>query len=271
MLKSTLIAVLAFLPIAASAQTRPAPPPPQTPKQGTPTKPAPTSTAQTKAPARSNSSPIRVRGFAAFGGVTFQAQESFDAVLGGHSGTLFGGGGQVLLPWSTYAEVGVSRFTRSGERVFVGPNQQVFPLGIPVDVTVTPLEITGGWRYQHCPRPVTAKPPAKGAKPAPQAPARPLTCAPKLVPYVGAGYSAYQYTESSEFSTPDEEVNDWFSGFHLLGGAEYQVVRWLAIAGEIGWSTIPDALGAGGVSAAFDEDNLGGVIWRLKVVVGRSR
>jgi hypothetical protein len=201
--------------------------------------------------------------------VTFQARDSFDAILGGHSGALVGGGGQVLLPWSTYAELGVSRFTRGGERVFVGPNREVFPLGIPVDVSVTPLEITGGWRYRHCPRPVTVKPPPKGAKPAPQPPAKPMTCAPKLVPYVGGGYSAYKYTESSEFSTQEEDVDGWFGGFHLVGGADYQAMRWLAIGGEIGWSTIPDALGANGVSSVFGEDNLGGTTLRLKISVGR--
>jgi hypothetical protein len=271
MTRLALVIILSLWPLGTFAQTKPAPPPPQPGKPGTPAKPAPPSTPQSQPAAQSNPTPIRVRGFALFGGTTFQAQESFDAVLGGHSGALFGGGGQVLLPWSTYAEVGLSRFKRSGERVFVGPNREVFPLGIPVDVTITPLEISGGWRYRHCPRPVTAKPPAKGAKPAPPLPAKPLTCAPKLVPYVGGGYSAYKYTESSEFSTPDEDVDDWFSGFHLLGGAEYQAMRWLAVGGELGWSTIPDALGAGGVSAAFEEDNLGGVTFRLKVVVGRSR
>jgi hypothetical protein len=91
------------------------------------------------------------------------------------------------------------------------------------------------------------------------------------MPYVGGGYSAYKYTESSEFSAQGEDVDQWFGGFHLLGGADYQAIRWLACGGEIGWSTIPDALGAGGVSAGFEENNLGGVTVRLKVVVGRSR
>ncbi len=96
-----------------------------------------------------------------------------------------------------------------------------------------------------------------------------MTCAPKLVPYVGGGYSAYKYTESSEFSTQEEDVDGWFGGFHLVGGADYQAMRWLAIGGEIGWSTIPDALGTGGVSSVFGEDNLGGTSLRLKISVGR--
>jgi hypothetical protein len=37
------------------------------------------------------------------------------------------------------------------------------------------------------------------------------------------------------------------------------------------WSTVPDALGQdpNGVSAAFDETNLGGVAFRVKFIVGR--
>jgi hypothetical protein len=269
MTKLALVVLLSLWPVGTMAQTKPAPPPPQPGKPGTPAKPPPST--QSKPSPRSTPTPIRVRGFAAFGGTTFRAQEGFDAILGGHSGALLGGGGQVLLPWSTYAEVGISRFKRSGERVFIGPNREVFQLGIPVDVTVTPLEITGGWRYRHCPRPITSRPPVKGPKPVPPAPARPAACAPKLVPYVGGGYSAYKYTEAAEFSAPDEDVDGWFGGFHLLGGAEYQAMRWVAVGGEIGWSTIPNALGAGGVSSLFDEDNLGGTRVRVKVVVGRSR
>ena len=60
-----------------------------------------------------------------------------------------------------------------------------------------------------------------------------------------------------------------FDGFHLLGGAEYKIVRWLGVAGEVAWTTVPDAIGESGVSAAFNETDLGGTTLRFKITIGR--
>lgn len=214
--------------------------PPQPPKPGT-QRPAPAK------PARTPAEPVRLRAFGSVGWITFQARDSFDTVLDSHGGLLYGGGGQITLPFGLYAEVAAMQFRADGERVFIGPNREVFPLGIPVEVTVTPLEITGGWRYRGRGR--------RGPWP--------------VVPYVGGGLSAYKYRETSEFADGDEDVDEWHNGFHILGGVEYRVRRWLGVAGEVAFSSIPDALGEGGVSAAFNEDNLGGTSVRLKVIVGR--
>jgi opacity protein-like surface antigen len=185
---------------------------------------------------------VGVRGFATFGNISFQASDSFDAIFETPSGPIFGGGGHVLLPWGIYVEVAASRFTREGERAFIGPNREVFRLGIPLEVTITPLEVTGGWRFRRWER---------------------------FVPYGGAGYSSYRYRESSEFGDAEEDVDERFGGFHVVGGGEYLPFRWMAIGAELAWSSIPDALGQGGVSAALDEDNLGGTTFRVKISVGR--
>jgi hypothetical protein len=66
-----------------------------------------------------------------------------------------------------------------------------------------------------------------------------------------------------------DDVDERFSGFHLLGGVEYRAMPWLAVGGELAWSSIADALGEGGVSAAFNETDLGGLTMRLKVSIGR--
>jgi hypothetical protein len=42
---------------------------------------------------------IGVRGFGMFGNMTFTATDTFEAVLDRTGGPIFGGGGQVLLPW----------------------------------------------------------------------------------------------------------------------------------------------------------------------------
>ena len=233
--------VLMFSSAAASAQGKPTPP----------AKPTP---ARTSAAAQSPPERIGVRGFVTFGSFSAQAQESFDTIFGTQSGFVFGGGAQVLLPRGFYVEGSASRFHQSGERAFVGPNGDVFRLGIPLDMTLTPLEITGGWRYRHCPRPART---------------RAAVCRPRVIPYAGGGFSSYRYEETSEFAEADDDVDDRFNGFHLVGGAEYVALPWLAIGGELAWSSVPDALGEGGVSAAFDEDNLGGTTFRVKISVGR--
>jgi len=199
-------------------------------------------------PVAAQDNAIGVRGFMTFGSITFQARNTFDAVLGAPSGPIFGGGGQVLLPSGIYLEVSASRFKQDGERVFVGPGNDVFRLGIPLNVTITPLEITGGFRLRSRSR---------------------VGVMSRVVAYGGGGYSSYRYQETSDSAEPSENVDERFSGFHVVGGAEYQASRWLAIGGEVAWSSIADALGAGGASAAFAEDNLGGTTFRLKLSVGR--
>jgi opacity protein-like surface antigen len=200
--------------------------------------------ALTAAPADAQRAPatIGVRGVATLGNITFQAEESFDAILDRHSGPIVGGGLQVLLPGDLFVEVAASRFAQDGERAFVTEAGEVFRLGIPVNVTITPLEITGGWRYRKWPR---------------------------VVPYGGAGYSSYGYRETSDFAGAEDDVTERFGGVHIIGGVEFQVLRWLAIGGELLWASVPNALGQGGASAVLDEDNLGGTTLRVKFSVGR--
>lgn len=233
-----LVAVLLLLvPAVAGAQSKPTPPSSR--------RPAAQTTAQ---------EPIGIRGFVTFGSFRARSSDTFEAVLGSNVGPIVGGGAQVLLPYGLYVEVSASRFRRDGGRVFIGPNQEVFPLGIPLEVSLTPLEFTGGWRYRHCPRTL------KG---------RASVCRPSVVPYVGGGFSSFRYQETSDFGDAEDDVNERFNGFHLVGGVEYRAMPWLSVGGELGWSSVPDALGGGGVSAAFNENDLGGAAIRLKINIGR--
>ena len=187
---------------------------------------------------------LEIGGYAMLGLMNFTAADSFDVILGSPSGMIFGGGARVGLPLGgLFVDVGAWRFRGEGERAFVYQGEE-FDLGIPVEITVTPLEITGGWQFR-------------------------LRRMPKFRPYVGGGFSSYGYKETSEFATDAENVDDRFSGYHLLGGAEYRVARWVSLAGEFAWTTVPDALGEGGVSAAFDETDLGGTSIRFKITIGR--
>ncbi|MEO7158415.1 MAG: hypothetical protein ABI039_12680, partial [Vicinamibacterales bacterium] len=77
---------------------------------------------------------VEIGGYAMFGRINFTAVESFDAIVGGSSGPIFGGGVRIS-EGRAFLDVGAWQYAADGERVFVAGNT-VFPLGIPVDVTV---------------------------------------------------------------------------------------------------------------------------------------
>ena len=184
-----------------------------------------------------------LRGFGDVGSTTFTAEKSFTAVLGSESGRVFGGGVEVVLPQRVFVNLRVSRFREVGQRVFLFNGEQ-FGLGIPTTITVTPVELTGGYRFDFGWR---------------------------LVPYGGAGLGRHRYQEASRFAEASENVNERFTGYHVLGGAEFRLARWIGAAAEAQWAAVPEALGddLNSVSHEFGESDLGGVTFRLKVVVGR--
>ena len=207
---------------------------------------APAAHAQGRTPAaRPATEPaVRVRGFGEAGGRTFTASQSFEAVLGSKSGVIFGAGAEVLVGRNLFASFGVSKFQKDGERVVVA-NGEAFPIGIDTTISVVPIEVSAGWRFT--------------------APGR------TVIPYLGGGVSWHKYKETSEFATADEDVQFTKAGFQLLGGAEWRAARWLGIAGEAAWMMVPNAFGDAPTSAAaaFGEDDLGGAVFRVKVVIGR--
>ena len=187
---------------------------------------------------------VEIGGYAMFGQVNFAAVDSFDAILGESSGPIFGGGARIGLPYGgLFVDVGAWQYSADGERAFVAGNT-VFPLGIPIEVTVTPIEFSGGWRFR-------------------------IRKMPKLTPYAAGGWTLMRYQETSEFSSEDEDVDETFNGFHLFGGVEYKITRWFGVAGEASWTTVANALGDAGVSEAFDETDLGGTTLRFKITIGR--
>jgi hypothetical protein len=185
----------------------------------------------------------QIRGFADIGSTTFTAKESFETILGTASGVVFGGGVEAALPFDLFVNLRASRFTKDGERVFLFQGER-FGLGIPTTVTVTPIEVTGGYRFDRGQR---------------------------VVPYGGGGLGQHRYEETSAFADDEEDVKESFTGYHLLGGVELRVMRWIGAAGELQWTTVPDTLGQdpNGVSSQFGETDLGGVTFRVKVVIGR--
>jgi opacity protein-like surface antigen len=209
-----------------SAQVRPPPRPPARPALPPPPAPA-----------------FSFRLFADGGIDRFAASRSFNAIFGEDSGPIFGGGGEVVVRGRWFLRVDAWRFRAEGERAIRVENQ-TFRLGIPLTVTILPIEVDAGFRM-------------------------PLGRSRALIPYVGAGVSSHSYKETSSFSTGEEDVNERFTGYQILGGIEYRLHRIMGIAGEVQYTTVPDALGAGGLSAEFNENDLGGVVVRARLLFGR--
>ena len=196
-------------------------------------------TAQAPSPERE----LTFRGFGDAGLTVFSATKSFKAVLGRPSGPLFGGGLELGLPKHLFVSVSASRFRRTGHRVFVFENQ-VFALDVPATITITPLEVNAGYRSTHLNR---------------------------LVPYVGGGIGWHRYEETSAQSTGADDVHTTSTGYQVLGGAEVPLQNWIAVAGEAQFASVPNALGksSSGVSSVYDEHDLGGFTFRVKIVVGQ--
>lgn len=198
----------------------------------------PEGTARRRPPSRAPRFGVRGYGEGAY--QWFTAADSFKAILDTSGGLFYGGGGQIHLG-PIYVDVGVSRFEKTGERAFVFEGE-VFRLGIPDRITMTPVVVTAGYRF-----PIRDR----------------------IVPYVGGGVGSLKFEETSDFADADENVSERFTSYHGVAGMEYSVNRWVFVAGEVRYAAVPDALGAPGISGEFDESNLGGVSVAVKVLVGR--
>ena len=181
-----------------------------------------------------------VRGFGQFGAIRFTAADNFDAVTGNSWGPMWGGGAQMAFSNGLFFQGSYERYQSTGQRVFV-VDSQVFELGIENEITVTPIQVTVGYR----------QPTSDG-----------------VVGYIGGGVGWHRLEEVAQLSDPAENVDETKIGYHVLGGMEYAVTRWLWVGGEGQWAYVPDILGNDGVSAAFNEDDLGGFTLRFKLTVG---
>jgi opacity protein-like surface antigen len=90
-----------------------------------------------------------------------------------------------------------------------------------------------------------------------------------LRPYAGIGAGRYSYKETSDFADPGENVQSSFTAYEVMGGVEVPLWRWVKVAGEVRWITVPNALGDGGVSKEFGESDLGGLNFGVRFLVGR--
>lgn len=168
------------------------------------------------------------------------ASDSFKAVLDTSTVTAFGAGVDVTNLWKNlFARVAFTHASKKGERAVVF-NNQVIPIGVPLTMTMNPVEVGAGWRF---------------ASKSPTA---------RFTPYVGAGALLMKYREESPYGTSGEEVDISKTGGVVFGGVDVAVTKYIFVGGEAQYRTVPDAIGEGGVSKDFDETDLGGFTMRIR-------
>lgn len=194
-------------------------------------------------PARAQSRAIGVRAFALAADERFAADTTFKSVVGSATQPLWGGGVDVVVHRRFFVDFTVSRMSKSGQRVFLN-NGEVFSLGIPLRMSLTPIELAGGYRL-------------------------PIGRSPRVIPYGAAGVGLYEYSETSDFASAGDDVRTSHAGFLARAGVEFRVTRWLGVSGDAQYTHVPGIFGRGGVSLDANEHDLGGLAGRLRVLVGR--
>jgi hypothetical protein len=200
---------------------------------------------RTAATAKPKRAPIGLRGLVGFGTTTFSATQTFKAVTGQGSGQGPGGGVEVLNLWRhLFVTFTISQVRLTGERVFV-VNGAIYQMGIPVTITMRPIDLAAGWR---------------------PTPSRRLK---RLEPFVGAGTTLMSYDETSSFAASGEDVGTRKAGFLVLGGADVTVLRWLRVGGEVRYRAVSGILGSAGVSQVYGEKSVGGLSAGLRISLGK--
>jgi hypothetical protein len=171
--------------------------------------------------------PFELRGYVTAGIEKTASPRTFDAIFGSDSLLLLGGGAEIVVSRRWILRAQMSQFADSGTRVFVDTDRTVFPLDIPLAVTVRATEFSAGYRFVARPR--------WGA-------------------YAAAGRTQYSLSERSN----DETERSSGAGWHGLGGVDIKPHKWVVVAGEAQWTRTDDILRAG-AAEALGESELGGL------------
>lgn len=232
-----LIQVLAFVssaivPVAVMAQTQTRPQPPAAQPARRPTPPPKT--------------PIGLRAFGFYEFDSLSASQTFDAVTGGSTTNGFGGGVDITSVWKKlFIRGAFAHASKDGQRVFVDGGT-VFPLGIPLSVGMTPIELGAGWRDKVDRRGLYSV-------------------------YVGgaAVFLLYSETSTGAGATSDDNTSKTFGGYSIFGGLDRGFHKNLFVGFEAQYRGVPNAIGTAGVSQVYNETNLGG--FALRVMFGYKK
>jgi hypothetical protein len=192
--------------------------------------------------------PARAQGLGAFGQggyFSMTASDSAKAVFDSSGGPTFGGGLSYGLGKHFYVEGAFRHFSKEGERVFLAsPTGPIFKLGFPLKMRIRTIYGTVGYRY----------PLGKSG----------------FVPYAGLGGGSASYREESTVASITETENRSKGSFHGLIGLEYGRGH-VRLAAEGIYTTVSDAIGVGGVSKVYGEDDLGGFVAQAKLIFSLKR
>ena len=186
---------------------------------------------------------VSLRGFVFGSEQWFSAKTTFNAIFGKSMQPFWGGGAQLVFRHGVFVEVSGSQFNKTGQRAFVS-NGQAFQLGIPLTATITPIELSLGYRV-------------------------PVENHETIIPYIGAGFGWYGYKETSGFTDASENVDTRKPGFLANAGVEVRLHRWVGVAFDAQYTHVPGIIGDGGISKEANEKDLGGIAARFRLVVGR--
>lgn len=171
------------------------------------------------------------------------SRKSAKAVFDGSSGgATFGAMARYGLGRRFFVAAGARWFEKTGERVFTsGALAPVFKLGHPLKVRILPVYGLVGFRLL------------------PDSVVR---------PYVAAGPGYTSYREESDVAGVVEKFSETVVSGHAAVGAEFG--RGSVRFGVEGmYTTVPDVVGAGGVSRIYGESDMGGFSAVARIVVGR--
>jgi hypothetical protein len=195
-------------------------------------------------PVRPRREPIGVRAYAFSDATTMRATKTFDATVGTTTMTGLGAGVEVLRLWhKVFARAAFSTSSAVGERVIVFEGKPI-PLGIPMHVRLSPIELGGGWREDLGRRRTVGV-------------------------YAGASIIRMRFEQTSDFAQADDDVDETSGGFAAFGGVDYTIAKWLVVGAEGQFRTVPNALGQDGVSKALGEKELGGMTFRVMFGIRR--
>lgn len=191
--------------------------------------------------ASAQSSGPSVRGYGVVGSTFLKSDRTFEAVAGESHQVSIGGGVQLVNVWkSLFADLSVTQTRVEGERVYIDGGT-VYSLGIPLRVTLRPIDVAAGWRVQQGRR---------------------------VSPYIGGGLSHLIYRETSDFAEAADDVKDNATGPLLLWGVDVEAVRWLHVGGEMRYRIVRGILGERGASAELGDHHIGGLAGSVRVSVG---
>lgn len=124
-----------------------------------------------------------------------------------------------------------SLVSADGEQVVILDGEGPVSTGVPTELELQPWHLTAAFR-------IHPEGPWSG--------------------YVGGGPTLLRFDESSEF----ERDSGTELGYHVAGGVRRSFGRFVVGVGAL-YSSIPDAVGEGGISAELGEDDLGGLATML--------